>query len=98
MIVSTFLRELPIFTVLPKPLRGSATSVIWLSALSASLMPNWAIVVNLRVTQLARILPRCFSPSRERGKSPLATNATISTTTWCSLRTALTITGTIEAR
>ena len=96
--VLTFFNELPMPRMLPTLLLGSATSVIWLSAPSGSRIPNCAIVRSLRVTHDAKILPRCFSPRRERGKSPLETKATISTMTWCSLRTALTITGTMEAR
>lgn len=61
-------------------------------------MANCAIVLILRDTQPARILPRCFSPRRERGKSPFDTKATMSTMIWCSLRIESTITGTIEAR
>jgi hypothetical protein len=56
------------------------------------------MVRSFRVTHDANTLPRCFSPKRERGKSPCDTNATISTTTWCSLRIASTMTGTRDAR
>jgi hypothetical protein len=57
-----------------------------------------AIVRIFLVTQPAKILPRCFSPSRERWKSPFCTKETMSITSWCSFRIALTITGTIDAR
>ena len=78
--VSTFRRLLPPLT-LPLPLLASGTSVIWLPVSSVSpLIANWATVSIFLVTQLARIFPRCFSPRRERGKSPFATKATISMT------------------
>jgi hypothetical protein len=80
------------------PTPGSATSVIWLSMPFGSRMLYWAMVRIFLVTHPARILPRCFSPSLDRWKSPLSTKVTMSTTNWCSLRMEFTITGTIEAR
>lgn len=74
------------------------TAVPTLPSASGSRMLNCAIVLIFLLTHEARILPRCFSPKRERGKSPSATKATMSRTSWCSLRTVLTMTGTSEAR
>lgn len=62
--------------VLPSP---SPPPTAASAAASMSRIANWAMVLILRETQEARILPRCFSPSRDRGKSPLLTNATMST-------------------
>lgn len=101
--VGSILRILLAATLLLRKLvvplcRGSTTSVRSESPPSASLIPNCAIVRILLVTQLARILPLCFSPNLDRGKSPLLTNATISATIWCSFKMALTMTGTRDAR
>lgn len=81
-----------------RAIASSGTAVPTLPSASGSRMLNCAIVRILRDTHEARILPRCFSPRRERGKSPLETKATMSRTSWCSFRTVLTITGTMEAR
>ena len=110
--LSACLRELPPPPTTPdaplcRKLRGalpllaiasSGTTVPTEPSTSGSRMENCAIVLIFRLTHEARTLPRCFSPRRERGKSPRATKATISRTSWCSLSTVLTMTGTSEAR
>lgn len=89
---------LPDWMLLLLPGVSWGTAVPTLPSASGSRILNWAIVRILRETQLAKILPRCFSPRRERGKSPFCTKATMSRTSWCSLSTVLTIMGTIDAR
>ena len=83
--------------ILARPAPGSSL-IMCASEPFGSRMLYCAIERIFLVTHPARILPRCFSPSRDRWKSPFCTKETISMTSWCSFRMALTITGTMLAR
>ena len=89
---------LPLILCLPWPPSSEMPMPMPISPAFGSRMLYCAIVLIFLVTHPAKILPRCFSPSLDLWKSPFCTKETMSMTSWCSLRMALTMTGTMLAR